>query len=291
MANCELVGQEKISWREEWEQLPVLEVAQGTKKVGIYMTHNDESYKPTDGTESKPGNGGIMNVGATLTEVLRKNNVDAQISNNKHDPHDANAYHRSRKTAVQLLRENPAALIDVHRDGVPDPNFYATNIDGKDATKIRLVVGRQNPHMSTNLEFAKQVKAYFDKKHPGLIKGIFMGKGNYNQDLGPKVFIIEVGTYTNSQEAAEKGVAEFAEGMPKILGASATGQGPGVGPVATGSGKSLLWLLIVAVVGGGLFLLISSGSVQGTMKRLSGFGKEFSNYLGPIKTKKKKNKE
>jgi stage II sporulation protein P len=118
-----------------------------------------------------------------------------------------------------------------------------------------------------------------------------MGKGNYNQDLGPKVFIIEVGTYTNSQEAAEKGVAEFAEGMPKILGASATGQGPGVGPVATGSGKSLFWLLIVVVVGGGLFLLISSGSVQGTMKRLSGFGKEFSNYLGPIKTRKKRNKE
>ncbi|PKM89803.1 MAG: stage II sporulation protein P [Firmicutes bacterium HGW-Firmicutes-12] len=291
MATCELVGQENISWREEWEQLPVLEVAQGQKKVGVYMTHNDESYKPTDGTESIAGDGGIMEVGATLAEILKKNNVDAQISNNKHDPHDANAYHRSRKTAVQLLRENPVALIDVHRDGVPDPNFYATNIDGNDATKIRLVVGRQNPHMSTNLEFAKQVKAYFDKKHPGLIKGIFMGKGNYNQDLGPKVFIIEVGTYTNHQEAAEKGVAEFAEGIPKILGASATGQGPGAGPVTTGSGKSLLWLLIAAVVGGGLFLLISSGSIKGSMKRLSGFGKEFSNYFGPVKIRRKKNKE
>lgn len=287
-AKCELVGRENISWREEWEQLPVINVAEGSKKVGIYMTHNDESYKPSDGTESIAGKGGIMDIGGVLAKRLKANNVDAEISYNKHDPHDANAYHRSRKTAVQLLKSNPVALIDVHRDGIPDPNFYKTKLDGEDAAKIRLVVGRQNPHMSANLEFAKQVKAYFDKNHPGLIKGIFIGKGNYNQDLGPKVFIIESGTYTNSKEEAQKGVEEFAKGLPKILGASAAGPGPSVGPVTPGTGKSIFWLILIAIIGGGLFLLISSGSMKGSMKRLSGLGREFSNYFGPKGSKKNK---
>lgn len=285
-AVCKLVGKENIAWQDEWDQQPVLETAEAKSKIAVYMTHTDESYVPTDGTDSKPGKGGILQVGDTLARTLKDKGVNAEISFNKHDPHDANAYHRSRKTAVQLLKSNPVALIDVHRDGVPDPNFYKTEINGKQGTKVRLVVGRQNPHMSANLEFAKQIKAYFDKKYPGLIKGIFLAKGNYNQDLGPRAILIEVGTHTNSREVAENGVALFAGGIPRLLGAAA---GPGVQPGAggrapsPGAGSSLLWLLAFVVIGGGAFLLISTGGLKGAGKKLSGLGKEFSNYLGPIR--------
>ena len=293
-AVCKLVGKENIVWQDEWDKVPVLDVAQKNNRVGIYMTHTDESYVPTDGQESKKGNGGILQVGKTMANVMGKNGVNANISYNKHDPHDANAYHRSRKTAVQLLKSNPVALLDVHRDGVPDPNYYKKEIDGKSGTKIRLVVGRQNPHMSANLEFAKQIKAYFDKKYPGTIKGIFMGKGNYNQDLGPRAILIEVGTYTNSREAAERGVEVFAEGIPRLLGAS-TATGPVVGPGTTGpaanagTGKAIFWLLAFIIVGGGAFLLISTGSVADSIKRITGLGREFSGYLGPIRRTKQKN--
>jgi len=287
-ATCQLVGKEEMPWLDEWDQVPVLDVAQGRNKVGIYMTHTDESYIPTDGTESKPGNGGILKVGKALDSQLTNKGVQTDISLNKHDPHDANAYHRSRRTAVDLLKKNPIALIDVHRDGIPDPKFYATNVDGQDATKIRLVVGRQNPHMSANLEFAKQIKGYFDKKYPGMIKGIYMGKGNYNQDLGPRCALIEVGTYTNSRTAAEKGVAIFADGIPRLLGAA--GGGPaGDGPLPnTGAGTSLLWIVLVLIIGGGAFLLISTGSWQESVRKITNLGKEFSNYLGPVRSRRKK---
>ncbi len=290
-AVCKLVGLENIVWQDEWDQIPVLDVAQKNSKVAIYMTHNDESYVPTDGTESKKGNGGILQVGKTMADTLEKNGVNANISYDKHDPHDANAYHRSRKTAVQLLKSNPIALIDVHRDGVPDPEFYNKEIDGKPGTKIRLVVGRQNPHMSTNLEFAKQIKAYFDKKTPGLIKGIFMAKGSYNQDLGPRAILIEVGTHTNSREAAERGVAAFAEGIPKLLGATTAPAVPETtqGPASNaGAGRSIIWLVAFVILGGGAFLLISTGSMKGSLKKLTGLGREFSSFLGPIGRRKKK---
>ena len=80
----------------------------------------------------------------------------------------------------------------------------------KTPPQIRLVVGRQNQNMQANLDFAKQIKAYYDEKKPGLIKGIFMAKGNYNQDLAPRSILIEVGTHTNSLEAAQNGAAVFA---------------------------------------------------------------------------------
>ncbi|MCR4442199.1 MAG: stage II sporulation protein P [Peptococcaceae bacterium] len=291
-ASCELVGRESINWREEWDQPAVMEVALSTKKVGIYMTHSDESYVPSEGSESKPGRGGIMDVGSTLARKLKENGIDAQISYNRHEPHDANAYHRSRRTAVQLLKTNPLALIDVHRDGVPDPNHYKTVVKGEQAAKVRLVVGRQNPHMSANLEFAKQLKAYFDKKYPGLIKGIFIAKGNYNQDLGPRAILIEVGTHTNSKNDAENGAALFADGLPQVLGAVGPGvQGPAAGPVRTGAGRALLWLAVFVIIGGGAFLLISTGSIKGSLEKLSGLGREFSNYLGPQRIKRKNDKE
>lgn len=293
-AVCQLVGKEEIAYQEEWDQIPVLEMAAAKSQVAIYSTHTAESYVPTDGADSKPGKGGIKQVGNIFAQELKNNGVNAQISANNHDPHDANAYHRSRKTAAQLLKSNPIAIIDVHRDGVPDPNFYKTTINGQPGTKIRLVVGRQNPHMSANLDFAKQTKAYFDKNYPGLIKGIFMAKGNYNQDLSPRAMLIEVGTHTSSRSAAEKGVALFADGLPKLLGIAAAAPGaaptaPGAAPAAKGTSSSLIWLVLAVLIGGGIFLLISTGSIKGSMGKLSNLGREFSNYFGP--SNKDKNKK
>ena len=286
-AIAQLVGKEELVWREEWSEVPATtKIAENQGRVGVYMTHTDESYIPTDGTASKPGNGGILKVGNVFANNLKEQGVNALISFNKHDPHDANAYHRSRKTAAQLLKNNPIALVDVHRDGIPDPKFYKTEVKGLPGTKIRLVVGRQNPHMEANLAFAKNLKAYFDKTSPGLVKGIFMGKGNYNQDLGPRAILIEVGTHTNSRTAAERGVEHFAEGIPRVIGAITGPEvAPGVkkGLERTGTGKSILWLFMLAIIGGGSFLFLSTGSLQGSWAKLSQLGKEFANYLGPKK--------
>lgn len=35
-------------------------------------------------------------------------------------------------------------IIDVHRDGVPDPEYYEEELDGEKVTQIRLVVGQAN---------------------------------------------------------------------------------------------------------------------------------------------------
>ena len=203
--------------------------------------------------------------------VLEEAGIPVIHSDNLHDPHDVNAYQRSRKTASELLQGAPAVIIDVHRDGIPDPEYYATTLDGKSATQIRIVVGRQNQNSEANIAFAEKMKAYYDDVKPGLIKSIFMAKGNYNQDLAPNSVLLEVGTHTNTLEAAKNGAKEFAEVLPQFLGLKAAsdqntasdGQQnnkesakPGE---ESGMGKAIIWLVLAVVIGGGIYLFITQG--------------------------------
>lgn len=231
--------------------------------VGIYHTHSDESYVPSDGKESIRGKGGIFDVGRILSAKLKNLGLRVWHDTTPHDPHDANAYYRSRRTAAKLLRNGAQVLIDVHRDSVPE-DVYSAKVKGEKVTKVKLVVGRQNPHMAANLAFAKKIKAYLDKNEPGLSAGIFLGKGNYNQDLTSRALLIEVGAHTNSKNAAEKGVAYFAEIVPQVLelepqATSAVSAGKGENK---GYATSILVIILVAGLAYGAYLAINRGKAK-----------------------------
>ena len=102
--------------------------------IAIYSTHSDESYIPTDGTESKEEDAGIYDVCEALKAALEERGVEVELDTTTHLPHDAAAYGRSRTTAMRLVKQRPAALLDIHRDGIPDPDEYVQEIEGEDAT-------------------------------------------------------------------------------------------------------------------------------------------------------------
>lgn len=254
------------------------------ESIGLYHTHSAESYVPTEGTDSIPGDGGIIKVGDKIAKKLEERGINVVHSKTPHEPRDANAYHRSRRTALELLKKGPATIIDVHRDGIPDPNFYSEEIAGNAATSIRLVVGRQNQNMQANLDFAKKVKAGMNEIYPGLVKSIFMAKGNYNQDLSPRSMLIEVGTHTNERSKAEVGGQLFADALPSVLGISTNvspTETPEKTPASKGDWTSLWWIIGIVLVGGGLFLLISTGSLKGAKDKLKQFtSEEWTSHLG-----------
>ncbi|MBO8128381.1 MAG: stage II sporulation protein P [Peptococcaceae bacterium] len=239
----------------------------GKRPVGIYHTHTDESYLPSDGESSIPAHGGIYDVGDAFAEELRRQGVNVRHYKTPHDPHDALAYTRSRRTAIGLTKHNPVALFDIHRDGIQDPNFYRDNIAGEEVARLRLVVGRQNPKMKTNLDFAKRIMAYVNQQHPRLIREIFMAHGSYNQDLLSTALLIEAGTYTNSKTAAENGIALFADDLPVVLGLMAP-----KGAASKEAGRSgwilVIWILILTAVGAGAFLIINAGSPQEALEQV-----------------------
>lgn len=235
--------------------------------VGIYHTHSAESYVPSDGTESIPGHGGVFKVGSAMADQLSKLGINAIHDTTSHDPNDARAYDRSRRTATSLLKQKkPLAMFDVHRDAGPaEP--YIKEIDGKEVAKCMIVIGRQNPKAESNLQFARRLKDEANSQYPGLVKGIFMGKADFNQDLFDRALLLEMGTEQVSREAAERGASLIASLVPGVLPAS----GPGATPQSRGAGRTIGWLLGIAVAGIFVYLWISTGSWEEMKAKILGW--------------------
>ena len=290
-----------VSWLDIQESLAVTAI--GEKKIALYCTHSDESYIEGDGTESIEGRGGIYDVADALGEALESRGVSVKISDATHLPHDAGAYRRSRQTAVELLKSQPNAIFDLHRDGIPDPEEYATTVGTDKMSKVRLLVGKANQNKEANLSFAKQIKAVGDKIYPGLIKDIYMGKGAYNQDLAPRSVLLEFGTHTLSKERVMASVKPMSEVIYKALYGGVTGSAGGsdvsgrssasANPKAdktaqtpavednAGAGWSI-WLIVGLVAGLGIFALVSTGGKGGMGK----WGRSFSEMTGGLFGKK-----
>ena len=257
---------------------------QGNRTIAIYHSHGAEAYVPSDGSESIDEGGGILQVGDAFAAALERQRVDTIKSDETHVPHDAGAYHRSRRTAEELAKENPDALFDVHRDAVP-PEEYLEEVEGEERVQVLLVVGRQNQNAGSNREFAENLKETADEMYPGLVKGILMARGNYNQDISPRSMLLEVGAHENNREDAEESIGLFAEVVSGFL--YDTGEGreflsPGFGDPASRSAlQSALWIIALLIVGAGGYLVISAGGFKEAKEKIIQFTRtEFMNFLG-----------
>lgn len=295
-----------VSWLDADAALPVS--AMESKRIALYCTHSDESYEPSDGVYSTTGRGSIYEVAEALAAAMREDGVEAVVSDALHHPHDAGAYRRSRQTAVELMRAGlPDALLDIHRDGIPDPAQYKTTIGGRECSKVRLLVGRGNQNMSVNKEFALTLKAVADKVYPGLIKDIYMGKGVFNQDLLPKSVLLECGTYTLEKEWVLRSMPMMADVFYRALYGGVTGSAgtvsdtrgtqrasedsvtPGAtdAPVASseddGSFTGIWWVAGLFAAGLILYGVIAAGSMRGGMRKA---GRHLSEMTGGLVGKK-----
>lgn len=262
------------------------------KLICMYSTHSDESYEPTDGDSSLLKNAGIYDVDAALKEELEKLGIEVELDKTSHLPHDAKAYSRSRRTAEKLLQKSPDALLDVHRDGIPDEKEYETTVNGEETSKVRLLVGRSNPNSSVNREFAKQLKSVADEKYDGLIKDIFIGKGNYNQELYPQAILLEFGTHTLEKDLAINSTSMIADVLNTVLygdSAKAAPDGEEAKEENKSAGTGILWTVIVVILGGLIYALVSTGTLGNLGRKLShGFNEVTGGALGQKKDDRKK---
>ena len=274
------------------------------RAIAMYCTHSDESYIEGDGKQShESGKGGIYDIADELKQHLEQKGIAVTLDTTNHLPHDAGAYRRSRQTAVRLMQKNmPAALIDIHRDGIPDPDEYTAEVDGQTMTMVRIEVGRSNPNRTANREFAVRLKAVADKAYPGLVKDIFIGKGNYNQELMPRAILLEFGTHTSDKQqvlastrcmadvvatalfGTSSNAAGNAEGTPQPSGQSPGGDAGFTRQSAQqplessnkGAGSGILWVLGIALGGGLIVLLLSTGGGRAFVDNLRGKASEMT---------------
>ncbi len=302
-----------VTWAEEQDAMAVSALT-NTRRIAMYCTHSDESYEPSDGYYTTRERGTIYQVASALAAALQEKGIDATASDVLHHPHDAGAYRRSRQTAVELLKTTfPDVLIDIHRDGIPDPASYAVSIGGKPASKIRLLVGRGNQNAELNKDFALRIKAVADSVYPGLIKDIYMGKGTFNQDLLPRSILLECGTYTLEKERVMTSMPMMADVLNRAVYGSVIGsvgritsdasaQNETSGGITQGqpdtanepesgaiSGFGFLGIILLIVLVG--FAILSAGSFKKGMRKAARNLSEMSGGLLGSKPKSDENPE
>ena len=187
------------------------------RRICLYMTHNDESYVPSDGVDSVYGNGGIKDVALALKKELENNFIDVYFDDTLHIPHDYNAYTRSKTTANNLYNEyKPDAIFDIHRDAT-SRKFYVADVNGKERGRVRIVLGKSNPYLAVNEEFAMYIVAVANELYPWLITDIYYGGGHYNQSISGKALLFEMGTYLIEKELMIDSMKELSDVITTAL--------------------------------------------------------------------------
>ena len=190
--------------------------AASKKKVGVYHTHNDESYFTPDGVDSVYGKGGIHDVGKAFVSNLNKLNIETIYREDMHLPHNSGAYTRSQVTASALLNQGAQAIFDLHRDSTKRSE-YLTTVNGEKMSSVRMVVGSSSANFEANKNFAYSIKAYADEVYPNFIKDVYFGKGNYNQQLSTKAMLFEMGCENIEKDLAVKSTEVLAKVVDVVL--------------------------------------------------------------------------
>ncbi|MFA6860582.1 MAG: stage II sporulation protein P [Clostridia bacterium] len=202
------IDEQKIGYASKIGTYTVHNVNKGNAKnmlftnatVAMYLTHNDESFEPTDGYSTIYGKGGIHDVANKLKDEFLSLGVNVALDESLHIPHDSYAYSRSGITAQKLLDSySPDVIFDIHRDGVSRSTYY-TNYNGTEHSRVRMVVGRASANYSIIEEFAVLLMATASQNYPWLFLDIYIANGHYNQGKSEKSLLFEMGTYLIEKE-------------------------------------------------------------------------------------------
>lgn len=191
--------------------------------VGIYHTHNSESYSGNGGTEHRFGeNADIVTVGGTLKKALEQKGIGAAHSLQIHDNFEyMKAYSYSVNTATQMIEDYPnmKILIDVHRDGLPPGVQKRTiTVNGRTISNVLVVIGKKNPNWEKNEALAKELMAIGETKYPGLFAPIlYASDARYNQHLSKGGLLIEFGSQLNTLDEANGAAEAVAEILAEWL--------------------------------------------------------------------------
>ena len=221
-----LSGHEEESEEEPDTQAAVPAVADlSNPLVLIYCTHNAETYYPTDGADKLEGkNAGVYQVAKAIYYELLSLGISAVLSDTIHDYPDWSASYQNSLNTIEEMREKYPGLevfIDVHRDAPEGYKDHTVVLDNKRFARIMFVVGSEKrialPTWEKNLSFAQELANSMETACPGILRGVKIQSGRYNQHVSEKCILVEMGTNKNSLQEAQNTAAVLAQTLSEIL--------------------------------------------------------------------------
>jgi len=190
--------------------------------IAIYCTHGTEGYSGAERTKSTLG--GVYQVALSLQQSLVAQGYASVISDKLHDyPDWSSSYANSLQTIKQIQKQYPSVkvLIDVHRDSSVEGVSTVLATNSGSIAKVMLVVGSnkraEHPNWQQNLAFSQQIGQALEKMQPGILRGVRVQNGRYNQHMSTQAILVEIGSTDNTLEQAKASTNILAEAIAEVL--------------------------------------------------------------------------
>ena len=149
----------------------------GRRLICMYSTHSDESYTPDDGTYSLWEGAGIYDVGNALKDELEARGIETIYSEESSSPMTPTpttvpAPRRRSCSSARPTRCWTSIATPSPRSSMRRPSTARTSASAPVRRSFQ-------PERRCQPRLRPAHQAVADEEYPGLIKDIFIGKGNY----------------------------------------------------------------------------------------------------------------
>ena len=202
-----------------------------THATESFIFHDLDYYTAADSSRTTDQNKNMIALGATVADALNAAGIKTIHDTTLHDhPSYNESYSRAADTICSYLEKYPSikVVIDLHRDAIAaddtDKVKVTTEIDGKKAAQIMLVMGSQSgsvknfPDWQENLKLALKLQQTAETMYPSLARAITLMPKNYNESLTKGSLLIEIGTDANTFDEALYSSQLLGNILVKLLG-------------------------------------------------------------------------
>ena len=203
----------------------------GAPRVLILHTHTTESYTPmgegyteTSAYRTLDPEHNMLWLGDLVTDLLEQAGIGVVHDRTVHDYPSYNGSYAHAATSVEaLLEQYPTVelVLDLHRDAADTPYgqlVTGCTLDGEQSAQLMFVVGAavnysQRPDWEENLSLALKLQVLLERENPGITRKTQLAAQRYNQHLGSRALILEIGAAGNTLEEAEKAARCLADAV------------------------------------------------------------------------------
>ena len=201
-----------------------------THATESYLTHNENYYTDTDSARTTNNEYNMVALGKIISDSLNEAGIVTIHDTTQHDyPSYSESYSRAANTICNYIEKYPSIkiVIDLHRDAIAENDTdkvkLTTEVDGKKAAQIMLVMGSQSgnvtnfPNWRENLKLAAKLQQTIETMYPTLARSIHFMSKNYNESLTTGSMLIEIGTDGNTLEEAKYSASLLSNALISLL--------------------------------------------------------------------------
>lgn len=201
-----------------------------THTTECFMSEDAEYYTEDFNSRTTDNSKNMAKIGDIVAEKLNAAGIKTVHDTTQHDyPEYTGSYSRAAKTINSYLKKYPSikVVLDLHRDAVTsgesDKVKLVTEINGKKAAQVMLVMGSQSgsitnhPNWQENLKLALKLQQTMEVKYPTLARPLSLMSKGYNQSLCTGSLLIEFGTDVNTLDEACYSAELVADSLVTLL--------------------------------------------------------------------------